>query len=552
MRELRFLFFVLVLIASKTSLATIYYADPSSTSSTVDGSLTNPFKSLADVQNHLWFVSPGDTILFKRGQTFVGNLVLLSGGTQTNPILLSTYGSGPKPIFIYDLANGNSAIDRWTIKLDGADYVSVENLAFDDPTMDSTVHNVDANVGVAIFITQSNNCIVRNVTVKNLGEGVIIGGNHCLVENSNMSHLRMIQNTQDSAGYYGDDDFGAASVVITGSHNQILNNHFEDNWGHSYDYGFDGGGIEIFGSNSDSNKIMYNTVIECNGFSEIGGAQTAWDNIYAYNLVINCTVIGAFHLSGNFGSDIQRMKMYNNVFVETKKHLTEPSRILGIGALSASSAPDILTLKNNIFYLGIDVDMAHSTTIGNTYGTRVIHENNIYIMNGGSLNYPLDSSELLFNSPIDLFTDTTDTNPALWDYKPKCMSYAIDFGQDLSFLTDFNGTAITNLPEAGIIENSCLDTTGLNVILEKTEDEVMIVYPNPTDSELNYSFELTSSDLVKINLFNVNGALVFTTVKWLSQGVNNGSIKVDNLTPGVYLLKVDGKRINTRKRVIIK
>ena len=519
-------FIMLVFSAiSMNGFSTVYYADASSTSSTADGSFTNPFKTLANVQNHLWFVVPGDTILFKRGEVFTGNLVLLRGGTAANPILLGAYGKGPKPIFLYDLTNGSSAIDRQIVKIDSADYIYIENIEFDDLTMDSTVHNVDANVGVAVFITQSNNCIVRNITVRNLGEGVILGGNHCLIQNNNMSHLRMIVNTPEFAGNYGDDDFGAAAVVITGSHNKILNNHFEDNWGESYDYTYDGGGIEIYGSNSDSNQIMYNTVVECNGFTEVGGAQTAWDNLYAYNLVINCTVIGAFHLNGNFGSNIQRMRIYNNVFVETKKHLTMPNRILGIGALTSSNAPDIVRLKNNIFFLKTDVSIAPSNA-GNTYGSRVIHENNIYFMNGGALNYPIDASELIVNSSTALFTDTTNTNPLLWDYSLNCSSPAIDFGQDLMLMNDYVGTAIVNnTPSAGILEDNCITLSIDKLELLKTQ---MNVFPNPCSEILNI---INGNRLKKI--YSSEGEIVMTTDK--------NQVDVSHLSEGIYVIKSNKK-----------
>ena len=138
---MKYLILLSFLAIAVNGFSSVYYADASSTSSTTDGSFANPFKTLADVQNHLWFVAPGDTILFKRGEIFTGNLVLLSGGTSTEPILLGAYGTGPKPIFLYDVANGSSALDRWTVKIDHADYVYVENIEFDDITMDSTVHN---------------------------------------------------------------------------------------------------------------------------------------------------------------------------------------------------------------------------------------------------------------------------------------------------------------------------------------------------------------------------------------------------------------------------
>lgn len=50
--------------------------------------------------------SPGDTILFKRGETWVGTLVCPSSGEEGNPIAFGAYGEGAAPII--------DAAARWT------------------------------------------------------------------------------------------------------------------------------------------------------------------------------------------------------------------------------------------------------------------------------------------------------------------------------------------------------------------------------------------------------------------------------------------------------
>ncbi|QQE11289.1 hypothetical protein JD969_17595 [Planctomycetota bacterium] len=75
---------------------TTYYID-SSLGNDSNSGLTSqkPFKSLYKISTLT--LAPGDKILFKRGNTYTGNLVLSGSGTANNPIIISSYGSGPRP-----------------------------------------------------------------------------------------------------------------------------------------------------------------------------------------------------------------------------------------------------------------------------------------------------------------------------------------------------------------------------------------------------------------------------------------------------------------------
>ena len=53
--------------------------------------------------------SPGDSILFKCGDTFYGTLTLVEGGTSGNPITIGSYGTGILPVI-----TGFTTISSWT------------------------------------------------------------------------------------------------------------------------------------------------------------------------------------------------------------------------------------------------------------------------------------------------------------------------------------------------------------------------------------------------------------------------------------------------------
>ena len=59
--------------------------------------------------NNFASIQPGDSILFKRGDTFFGTLNITKSGTSTNPIVIGAYGAGNKPII-----SGFSTISSWT------------------------------------------------------------------------------------------------------------------------------------------------------------------------------------------------------------------------------------------------------------------------------------------------------------------------------------------------------------------------------------------------------------------------------------------------------
>ena len=88
-----------ILSIATIAQATNYYVDASTTSSTQNGSLANPWKTLSQVSNNMSLFQPGDFILFKRGQTFTGTLYPTRRGTASAPLTFGAYGTDTKPKF---------------------------------------------------------------------------------------------------------------------------------------------------------------------------------------------------------------------------------------------------------------------------------------------------------------------------------------------------------------------------------------------------------------------------------------------------------------------
>jgi len=74
----------------------VYFVDASAGNDTNDGlSEDNPWKSLEKVNNSTFI--PGDSILFKSGESWAGQLEIETNGVEGHPVVFSSYGSGAKP-----------------------------------------------------------------------------------------------------------------------------------------------------------------------------------------------------------------------------------------------------------------------------------------------------------------------------------------------------------------------------------------------------------------------------------------------------------------------
>jgi hypothetical protein len=75
---------------------TQYYLSTAGNDANDGLSEASPWKTI-DKANTLT-LKPGDKVLFHCGQVFPGELTIHQSGTESNPIIISSYGTGSKPI----------------------------------------------------------------------------------------------------------------------------------------------------------------------------------------------------------------------------------------------------------------------------------------------------------------------------------------------------------------------------------------------------------------------------------------------------------------------
>lgn len=76
----------------------IYYFSNAGNDTTGNGSIATPYASLAKATALV--LSPGDNVLFNRGDTFRGFLTTTANGSDISPITYGAYGSGDKPLIL--------------------------------------------------------------------------------------------------------------------------------------------------------------------------------------------------------------------------------------------------------------------------------------------------------------------------------------------------------------------------------------------------------------------------------------------------------------------
>jgi hypothetical protein len=358
---------------------------------------SSPWKSIKKVNDAT--LSPGDSICFKKGGTWTGQLDIRHSGTKEKPIIITSFGVGPKPVIQNPGVQSGSAI-----AITG-DWIIVDGF------MVRETHEA----GIAVKKGADHN-IIRNNESTLTGMGIGVHGRYNQIMNNYSHDLTMIKNTPG-----GDDDSGAVGIWLFSSNNEVAYNRMLNCSAPSHDYGRDGGMVEFYGD-VDSCYVHHNWGENCNGAFEVGGkGETLTDNVIAYNVSINNLVSGGFHLGGTFGVKLERFRVENNVFVDMG------TREYTIGLWRGAPATVDIQYRNNIFYIP-----NHEKAM-NQGGA--LHEHNLYYLSGKTdIGIPLGKGEKIGDP---LFVDLKKQNFHLQSQSP-----AIDTGASLQHSKDYDGQIV--------------------------------------------------------------------------------------------------------------
>lgn len=433
------LFFIILLLPFY-SFANTYYVSQNGSDDSTGLSINQAWQTLAKVQEN---VESGDSVLFAKGSKFTSRFDL----SNKNNIYFGVYGSGADPLFW-----GTGSTIPALFVLNNCTNITFYGWTISDTTISPTDRTIQANIQTVFqFENGSTNNVIRRCTMDRIGYGAYFTtfSNGNTMDSSDVGNLRMIVNTIG-----GDNDFGGVPVQFSSRNNVVTNNYFHDCYAVSFDYGYDGGGVEFYeeGDTVMNNVIMYNTFYDGNGTFEFGSSSDSTannpqiNNVIAYNKVINSSSLFFINNRGKYITYVRNLQLYNNIIVQDTVSRTGGTRMLSMAL--PDTGVGIAVMKNNIFYVTNGADIARANRFD---GTQLVHTNNVYTLRGGGvLNFTLGATERLLDQSS--WVDTTNANPLFWDYNLRAGTYAIGNGFDVGLSRDFNNNVVGNPPSIGILE----------------------------------------------------------------------------------------------------
>ena len=407
---------------------------------------STPWATLSKVQSSFSSFTSADSILFKRGDKFKGTLFI----QNKSNLYFGDYSLGDIPLFW-----GNGVPVSPLIYVVNCTNIIFSNIKISDTTISTTDRTIPSKISIAFQLTSNTTgTIIKKCVMDRIGFGIYItpssSGN--TIDSCDIGNLRMIRNTPTTIN--PDDDYGGVPIQISSSNNKFTNNYLHDCWSVSYDYGYDGGGVEFFeeGAIIENNVIAYNTFYDCNGTFEHGSNSDGIANypirnnkIY-YNNIINCSSLFYINNNGQYKTFVDNLQFYNNVIVQTVASRTGTTRL---GSMAVNEArTGIVVFKNNIFQVSNGAAIVRSSqwTTG-----QLTHTNNLYKLSGGSItNFTLDVTEISTQNPI--WINTSSTNPIDWNFNLINESQAINNGVDVGLISDRIGNPIYLAPDMGVYE----------------------------------------------------------------------------------------------------
>jgi hypothetical protein len=234
---------IMAALATRGALAagTTYYVDCAAGSDSNNGTSTSTaWRTLAKVTATTF--TPGDSVLFKRGTTCIGQAWPKGSGSSGSPISLGAYGTGAQPII-----NGNNAVDP-VVKLFNQQYWIVQDVEITGSTGQGLlisgsgasvlnyfrvinvnshhhgIHDGQSAIVIGTYQLQSvNDVIVDNVIAHDAFRGIDIGGNCC-----NNPAIRSNNVTVRNSTVYNAENDG---IFVFSTNNALLENNVAWNTG---------------------------------------------------------------------------------------------------------------------------------------------------------------------------------------------------------------------------------------------------------------------------------------------------------------------------------
>lgn len=129
------------------------------------GTETAPWKTLKKISEIT--LNPGDKVCFNRGDRFDGHYIVRGSGSKKNPIIISAYGVGPKPIITGMVGAKGGGDFREAVLVENVSHIVFEHLEIQNERLVSRpgVKDTDA---FGISVHNSSDEIMRNISFRKM------------------------------------------------------------------------------------------------------------------------------------------------------------------------------------------------------------------------------------------------------------------------------------------------------------------------------------------------------------------------------------------------
>ncbi|GGZ87405.1 T9SS type A sorting domain-containing protein [Algibacter mikhailovii] len=243
---------------------------------------STPWKTLtkaSSVTQSGGLLQPGGKLLFNKGDTFIGQLIIGCSGTEENPIEIGSYGTGDKPILTgvgANMGNNNDGDAAEVIKMTNTSHILMNDLHITNDRKVGLGWNGSGNKSYGIYLTankwggRSKGLTFRNLEFVNI-YGVDMINWEGVVDTENYKAQAFFFDSQEN--HDGSTEPGATEVGID---DVLIENCYFKNLG--------GSGITIrhlggYDSNGPSERNQ-NYIIRNNHFEDMGGDGVVFASVY--------------------------------------------------------------------------------------------------------------------------------------------------------------------------------------------------------------------------------------------------------------------------------
>ena len=308
-----------------------YYLSSSTGNDNNNGSQTQPWKTLSKISNTT--LGPGDTVYFKKGDTFRGHYVVNGSGTEQSPITFTAYGIGNQPVISGSDHDDGGGDYREAILVENEDNMVFEDLEIQNhrTTSRSTVGDL-VSFGIQVISSSAgtkNNFTFRDMTFKNVYGLLFVdpadqnafnefevsgltfksswGGviNNILIEDSYFTDLQRIGiHIKNTSGKTSDKrntnivvrrneffQIGGTCVLPIRTENCLIENNIFNQPGAKTNDKMIGRGSAVWNWYSINTIVQYNQAINAKGILDSHGIHVDHSNIdtfIQYNLMQDC------------------------------------------------------------------------------------------------------------------------------------------------------------------------------------------------------------------------------------------------------------------------